>query len=279
MKDVRKEKQGYTKDIVTEELERRGAELLELRKQVQRSLKNAPEGTLRAAHNRNQIQYYVKTPENAGQYPRGKYVKRADQEIVKKISQRDYDKSVLAEVEREIAAIHRFLEDYQPKKIAECYEKTTPYRRQWIRSWTQTQEEYVKEWMSVPFVGKHFEEGTQEIYTEKGERVRSKSEKIIADKLFLCGIPYKYECPLALPKLGKIYPDFTCLNMRTRKEIRWEHFGMMGQAEYCKKALKKIEAYTEAGYDIGEKLIVTYEMADYVLNMGVVEKLIEKYLV
>ena len=34
---------------------------------------------------------------------------------------------------------------------------------------------------------------------------------------------------------------------------------------------------TEAGYDIGEKLIVTYEMADYVLNMGVVEKLIEKY--
>ena len=38
MKDVRKEKQGYTKDIVTEELERRVAELLELRKQVKRSL-------------------------------------------------------------------------------------------------------------------------------------------------------------------------------------------------------------------------------------------------
>lgn len=267
------------KDFIAEELERRQAKLLELKRQVEKSLKNAPDGTLRAIRKRNQMQYYVKTPETATQYPRGKYVKKADREIVKKISQRDYDKDVLEELEREIAIMNQFIEQYHVEKIAECFEKATPYRKEWIRPWIQTDEEYVREWMAIPYIGKRFDEGQTKIYTEKGERVRSKSEKMIADKLFLCGIPYKYEHPLVLKGMGKIYPDFTCLNVRTRKEVRWEHFGMMGQAEYCKNALKKIEAYIEAGYYIGENLITTYESADCVINMKVVEKLIEQHLV
>ena len=51
----------------------------------------------------------------------------------------------------------------------------------------------------------------QEIYTERGERVRSKSEKIIADKLFLQNIPYHYERPIYLKGFGMVYPDFCCL--------------------------------------------------------------------
>lgn len=58
-----------------------------------------------------------------------------------------------------------------------------------------------------------------EIYTQKGERVRSKSEKTLADYFYYHGIPYKYECPLLLKGFGIIYPDFTFLTRRSQKEM------------------------------------------------------------
>lgn len=61
-----------------------------------------------------------------------------------------------------------------------------------------------------------------EIYTENNEHVRLKSEKIIADKLSLKGIPYKYEQALVL-KEKIVFPDFTVLNKRSREIYYWEH--------------------------------------------------------
>ena len=46
-----------------------------------------------------------------------------------------------------------------------------------------------------------------EILTEKGESVKSKSEKIIADKLNMMNIPYCYEVPLYLKGYGYVKPD------------------------------------------------------------------------
>lgn len=52
--------------------------------------------------------------------------------------------------------------------------------------------------------------------------MRSKSEVIIADLLNKEGIPYRYEFPLYLKEFNTVYPDFTILNVRKRKEIYWE---------------------------------------------------------
>lgn len=41
-------------------------------------------------------------------------------------------------------------------------------------------------------------------YTEKGEIVRSKSEKIIADRYHGLGIPYIYELPIRMKELSYI---------------------------------------------------------------------------
>ena len=49
--------------------------------------------------------------------------------------------------------------------------------------------EYVNQWSAQIYSGKDFEEGQAEIYTEQKERVRSKSEKIIADMLYHKNIP------------------------------------------------------------------------------------------
>lgn len=71
--------------------------------------------------------------------------------------------------------------------------------------------EQLKQWISMEYNGNEFQEGTPVIMTERGERVRSKSEKILADYFYRNGILYKYECPLYLKYFGTIYPDFTFL--------------------------------------------------------------------
>lgn len=133
-------------------------------------------------------------------------------------------------------------------------------------------------WYDSEYHGKEFYEGTAEIVTEKGERVRSKSEKILADYFYRNNILYQYEKPLYLKGYGTVYPDFTFLSKKTRKEIYWEHEGMMDKPEYAKSAVKKIESYQRNGIHLGERLILTFETELTVLNSQIVEELVEKYL-
>ena len=88
-------------------------------------------------------------------------------------------------------------------------------------------EKELAKWYDSEYHGKEFYEGTAEIVTEKGERVRSKSEKILADYFYRNNILYQYEKPLYLKGYGTIYPDFTFLSKKTRKEIYWEHEGIV----------------------------------------------------
>lgn len=70
---------------------------------------------------------------------------------------------------------------------------------------------------------------------------------------------YKYECPLHINGLGTIYPYSTILDTKKRREIYWEHFGMMDNEDYAEKAIYRINCYIKAGYIIGQNLICTYE--------------------
>ena len=117
------------------------------------------------------------------------------------------------------------------------------------------------------------------ILTEKGEAVRSKSEKIIADKLYMKGIPYVYEQPLYLKGYGYVVPDFKVLNIRTRKEYYLEHFGMMDDSEYLRKVLRKIETFQKNNIFPGDNLLMTFETSDSPLNTRILEELVKKYLV
>ena len=116
------------------------------------------------------------------------------------------------------------------------------------------------------------------ILTEKGERVRSKSEKILADFFYRNNIPYMYEKTLNLSGYGIVYPDFTFLSRKLRKEIYWEHEGMMDKPEYSIKAVKKLNSYQKNGILPRERLILTFETEQDVLNSKIVSELVDKYL-
>ena len=116
------------------------------------------------------------------------------------------------------------------------------------------------------------------ILTEKGERVRSKSEKILADYFYRNKIAYKYESPLHLKGYGIVYPDFTFLSRKTKQEIYWEHDGRMDDPGYAQNAVRKILAYEENGIYPGESLILTFETEKNVLNTRIIERLVHRYL-
>lgn len=84
--------------------------------------------------------------------------------------------------------------------------------------------------------------------TERGDLVRSKSEVIIADKLFSCGIKeYAYEQPLTLPNGRTYYPDFTITDHARGVTFYWEHLGLMNDLEYRARWELKRQGYLAAG--------------------------------
>ena len=144
-----------------------------------------------------------------------------------------------------------------------------------------TDEEYAKMWEeSKNNLGRiEPDEQLKELglITEKGEYVRSKSEKIIADTLTKNNINYVYELPLRLKGYGTVKPDFTVLNKRTRHEYVWEHFGMMDDSIYVKNAIKKIEQYGKSGYVQGRNFIATFESKEAPLNTVTINRVIQDF--
>lgn len=163
------------------------------------------------------------------------------------------------------------------------YQNLLPARQELITPYVYNDEDFAAQWEAEKKLEKEnlgiVDEADTEIYTEKGECVRSKSEKILADKLYMMKIPYVYESPLNLRGYGYVKPDFLVLNTRTRKKYYWEHFGIMDDKEYCEKTIKKLENFEDNGIFPGENLILTFETKEHPLNSKIVDKLIKKFLI
>jgi len=78
--------------------------------------------------------------------------------------------------------------------------------------------------------------------TNRGEKVRSKSEKIIADLLYSYNIDYKYEKELKLTFYKNIFPDFTIVSPLNNQTYYWEHNGLTS-SEYLEHWRTKEQVY------------------------------------
>lgn len=248
-------------------------ELNALKSKAEKSLEKAPEGSLILSSSNGTTQYYHKT--NPGQ-KKGKYIPKEHIKMISALAQKDYDIVFLRVVNKEIKSINKILKSISATEAIEVYERLSEGRKNVVKPHILTDVQYAEKWQSVKYCGKEFSEDMPMILTEKGERVRSKTEKIIADKLYAMNIPYRYEYPIKLKGYGTVYPDFTLLNPVTREEICLEHFGMMDSASYSEKAIRKIEDYIKSGFYLGKNFLVTFETSRYPLNMNVFEKMIKE---
>lgn len=141
-----------------------------------------------------------------------------------------------------------------------------------------TDEMFVKLWESKPYQKNPYPFETENLQTDRGEIVRSKSELHIANALYNSHIPYRYEYPLQLADNRQVYPDFFCLNVRKRKEIVWEHPGAMDNVNYVNSNIRKLELYNLSNYVIGDNLILTTETTNNQLNTNMIKNIINRCL-
>ena len=260
MKDLLKEREKY---------------LLQLKSEKEKTLKTAQEGLLRICNSRSRTQYYQRTdPKDFN----GVYIKEKDISLAQGLAQKDYDQKILRAAEKELESIKKYLTNYPEINVEQVYESLHKERQKLIIPIKETEEQYIQKWKAIEYEGKGFTEETPEFYTGKGERVRSKSELIIADLLEKEGIPYRYEYPIYLRGIGKIYPDFTVLNVRKSREMYLEHFGMMDNPAYAEKAVNRIQMYEQNGIFPGEGLLITYETGKSPINQRVIMRMIQRYL-
>lgn len=260
---------------IKEILQTRQSYLLQLKVDKEKEISNAPDGTLRICNSGNRTQFYQRLEPSDFN---GKYMNEKEFPIVKSLAQKDYDRKILRAIEKELDAIKKFSNAYPATTAEQVYETLHKERQKLVKPIQESEEEFVRKWESVTYEGKGFQDDAPEFYTMKGERVRSKSELIIADLLKREGIPYRYEYPIYLNGCGRVYPDFTVLNVKSRREIHWEHFGMMDDPVYAEKALKKITTYESNGIFPGDRLILTYETKSMPISQKQIQRMIQHYL-
>ncbi|MBR6255905.1 MAG: hypothetical protein IKR23_00890 [Lachnospiraceae bacterium] len=259
------------KDILSEinclekSLERISAEIEILKKEF-------PEGgRLRAVRHGKGHQFFLR---RSGERSNGEYIKKKDIRKAEMLAQIEYDEKLVTVFQQAIESFKKCKAAGTDSIFEEVLQSMAPGKRELVVKPYISDQCYLENWMAQEYTGLGFREGNPEFYTRKGLRVRSKSEVIIADMLDELNVPFLYEKPLCL-KHGTIYPDFTLLNIKERKEVYWEHFGMMDDREYRDDALMKIREYEENDLFQYDSVIWTFETGKNPLNTRELRKMIK----
>lgn len=237
--------------------------------------KEIPTYKIRVQKHGKSYQYYMRTDKKDTS---GKYLKRNQDKLVRQTFQKEYIQKMILAISKEIEIIDAYIKKNPPTQLQNIYDRMSDGRKVMIDPLEISNEEYAKRWSQVSYIGKGFPPEFPEYYTQKMERVRSKSEIIIANTLEKYHVPYRYEYPVQVKGMGTIYPDFTTLNVKKRKEIYIEHFGLLDDKEYRENTLQKLELYEQNNITLGDNLIATFETAEHPLNVKSLERKIKHYL-
>lgn len=263
------------KNEIIKELTARAARLKKEIKKAEKIKGSFPEGRLRVSRNGKKTRFYRVDETKDKRDKFGIYIPVAEKELVADLAQKDYNREFLRLAHKELKGIEKSIRALSAPDADAAYQKASPTRQNLITPYIETDEMFVKKWLdNKPAQNALMPEGR--IYdTRNGEKVRSKSESIIADILYDLGIPYHYEKPLCLKNGRTRYPDFTLLDISSRAEIYFEHFGKLEEWNYACDAMAKIEEYKRNGIFLGKNLIVTYETSNYPLSANATREMLQ----
>ena len=228
-----------------------------------------PIGNLHLKTNSGYVRYYWYYNK------KDKYLGKNDTELIRQLAQKDHVTKALETALQEAEILKKDIIEYPKNYVENIYDSLPDAIRKYASPLIISDEEYARQWLSKPFTPKPFAKGAPEYYTLKGERVRSKSEVIIADRLFAKGIPYKYECPVLIGN-EIIHPDLTILRLSDRKILYHEHCGKMDNPDYVENMVSRVNKYAGDGIFQGDRLFLTFETADQPLDISWLDDFIEK---
>ena len=241
------------------------------------------------------------------------YLRHTEEKLIRKLASDYYERKMKAIALREKKQIDSCIAILEKDKEISDVDNTSKLIPEAVMEYAVlselTAEGYARKWQNSNNVVKKRRSHKQDDYhkykTLRGEYVGSKSEVIIADRLFVKGIPYHYEIAFTpeaiidksrpvIDETGRLlgyeaigfgpdspdtlHPDFYVLNKRTRKAYFWEHLGKMDDPEYCRKNFNRFMRILDAGYVIGEDLLVTHEDSKNPLMTESIDRIIERYL-
>lgn len=264
--------------VIYQEAKRRYDELMEIKLEKEKALEKAPSEKIHIIKTSKRVQYYLR--KDAADKS-GKYIPKAETEVIRRYIQKSYDEKVLKQVNIELNSLKAYLKNSNQSvdSIRQFYSDNPDEIKEYIIPVDISDEDYVKNWQRIPYEGKDIPDYVTCFETKRKELVRSKSELNIANMLDKYGVPYKYECPIVLTNGKVVYPDFTVLNVAERKVYYWEHRGMMDDKEYAKQAVFKIKSFIKNGIVLGKNLIITEETSNNPLGTDEIEQVIQQFFV
>src|SRR5665647_140709 len=198
--------------------------------------------------------------------------------LIEKLRNKFFIKKSIHQLRKNKKIMEALLECFIPFDPGEIRNKLAPvYKEVQIIEWKSDMELELEKW-KVEKKSENFlhPEGLRHI-SSKGQRVRSKSETIIADLLDYKDILYKYEEPLNINGQNFL-PDFTILRTFDNRIIYWEHFGMIYDAEYRKNMEVKLLAYGNSGIIPWDNLIITFDSEEGNIDVSMISAVIDKML-
>ncbi len=261
--------------IIRDEMTSRCELITKMIPKLEDKIGELPAGKLKLRHIGNKVYYYQVSDDSVETLLNNNNLKLAED-----LAQKNYLEKVVKESKQEVAVLKRALNQY-PEAVAEdVYHQLSDERKKLVKPIVPTDEQFIQRWQNKPFTHKKISDDVPMYLTMKGERVRSKSEVIIADRLNINGIPYKYECPLTFKRNGElitIHPDFTILRVSDRKTLYLEHNGRMDDPGYADDMVNRVNDYSYAGIVQGDNLFMTFETSVTPLDMSVLDKLINNH--
>lgn len=230
-------------------------------------LSEAPGGAIIAVKRKGKYNYLHAERKQEG------YVRSGithNEEMIRALCRKKYVAASLAAVKTDIKILKRALDAWQDTEhdriidsLPKVY-KTLP-------------EEYFgpmrgltpSSWATQPYRQSTYMPERRVHTTSRGLRVRSKSELLIAEKLYEHGIPFRYEQILTIDGIDYA-PDFTLMRADGTL-VYWEHCGLTSSRGYMRRHWQKLQAYAEAGITPWKNLIVTYDDENGLLDLRSVE--------
>jgi len=250
--------------------------LKQLEKRIAADMAKSPEmpkGRIKVRNIRGYDQVFFYEEETGKEY----FVPQKKWETVRPMIQMNYEEKLFRKAKELRQVLERFLQKYDETALIGIYDGMSPGRRKLITPLVLSDQQAIEKWR-LEHPGDQNEVPKAETYeTQRGELVRSKSEKILADLFNSMDIPYVYETRLRL-KNKEIYPDFMLFNVKTRKSVYWEHFGRLDKPDYAIKNYIRINDYERSGYLLGEDVFFSMELEGRSLDVKLVRQKLEKWL-
>lgn len=204
------------------------------------------------------------------------YIPKKNSDFINALGEKKFLSASLMDLEKELQAINAFLKCYKSDlSKVEALLSHPSYQKLFSQS-LQSESKDLEQWRTKSYERNPLHPENLRHSCPSGHIVRSKSEALIDQALFMHKIPFRYECALPLKGMT-FYPDFTIRHPKSGQFFYWEHFGLMDSPSYSQNAFQKLNIYCQNNIIPTINLITTYETKEHPLTSKIIENIIQEY--